>query len=372
LQVDIEHSWFLLDAHFVVHALLELPNAVPPGDEGAAAVRALLLANFITSWSTASSLRTLAQPLLHQQLPAAVSLALLSREGDHFRIMLAGASRLETLLSAFACSHDHDEASAPPPQQHSGNSEWQRQALHTAVKTAVDSAGMTAPATATATDAGAVDAPPAAKRQRTAGFALRAEDVNAQRRDSTVLLIAGQPFYVNGTAIESKSPVLADALRDATTLDPIPLPLPRGVPAEQHYAVFRAAVEHTYTGTVAAMESALLLPLWCLGDHLQMDELRAWCIERMTPLLKIDADMLEAAWAAALARPCDALCNARASAWLVSVSAAAASDTAPLKLLARMQAGCAAGVSLTVQTASALRAALQPAAAAAAGAAAGV
>jgi hypothetical protein len=160
--------------------------------------------------------------------------------------------------------------------------------------------------------------------------------------------------------MERKSPFLKDLLKNVKTpLNPaIPLAPSAGVPAGQHFAIFHAAVEHAYTGTVAGLDDASLLPLWCLGDHLQMDELRGWCAEQMLPLMRKDAAMLEAVWAAALARQCDTLCEECASAWLVSVSAASASDTAPLELLARVQAGCAAGVSLTAQAASVLREAL--------------
>jgi hypothetical protein len=349
---DDSASW-LLDTHFVVSALLELRSLDVTGAAGVA--HRAVCARFITSWSTTGALRVLAHPLPQHRLAAAVSLALLSGDGHQFRAMLAGASRLETLLAAFT---EGDDGSAPAQWSCS----WRRRALHKAVKTAVTTAGLTAVVEPAAAGADLEDAePPPAKRQRSNGPVLRAEDVNVQRRDSTVLHIAGQPFYVNGTWIESKSVVLADVLRDTTTLDPIPLPLPRGVPADQHYAIFRAAVEHAYTGTVAGLDDASLLPLWCLGDHLQMDELRAWCIEHLMPLMRKDAAMLEATWAAALARPCDALCEACASAWLVSVAAAEASDTAPLELLARVQAGCAVGVSLTTQLARMLRAALQPA-----------
>jgi hypothetical protein len=121
-----------------------------------------------------------------------------------------------------------------------------------------------------------------------------------------------------------------------------------------------------HAGAAARSENEVrLVPLWCLGDFLQMDELRAWCIERMATSLLSDAGMLEAAWEAALARPCDALCSACASAWLVSAAAAEASDTTLLELLARVQAGCAAGVSLKAQLVRVLRAAMQPAGAAA-------
>jgi hypothetical protein len=194
-----------------------------------------------------------------------------------------------------------------------------------------------------------------AKRQRTT---LVAADVNVQRRDSTVFLIGGQPFYAVGAVIEKKSSVLADALRNAATLDPIALPLPSGVAADERYATFRAAVEHAYTGGVADAAAASLLPLWCLGDHLQMDELCAWCIERIAPCLAADAALLEAAWAAALARPCDSLCDACARAWL-RLNAANEEYDAVLQLLLRMQAGCGAGAAPAAQLVRVLRAALQ-------------
>ncbi len=181
-----------------------------------------------------------------------------------------------------------------------------------------------------------------------------------RRRDSTVLLIGGEPFYAHGAMLEMQSTVLADALRDAETLDPIALPLPAGVPADMHYSLFRAAVEHAYTGGIAADVSAdELLPLFCLADHLQMDSLCMWCVERMAPLLARDARMLEAVWGAALARSCDALCDACATAWLVASAAKEdADDTSLLDVLARMHAACGADAPLSAQLARVLRAAL--------------
>jgi hypothetical protein len=352
-----ESGQWLLDPHFAVCAMLEL--RIRTGSDTARYTRMCtvlksLLAAAPTAqpnrcdWRSTTGARVLVQPLAEQRLSAAVSAALLLGEDMQFRQVLRGGVQLDTLLAAFASC---DEGSTPARWSY----DWTRRALHTAVKTAVVATqlGVTAGGSIARDE-------PASKRQRSLGATLRREDVNVRRRDSTVLLIAGQPIYVNGELLEGKSVVLKDLLNNVQTpLDhPIPLPLPGGVSADQHYAIFRAAVEHAYTGMVAGLEDASLLPLWCLGDHLQMDELRAWCIEHMLPLMRKDGDMLEAAWAAALARPCDALCDACVSAWLVSVAAAAASDTAPLELLARVQAGCAAGVSLTAQAASVLRKAL--------------
>jgi hypothetical protein len=262
-----------------------------------------------------------------------------------FRVLLAGGTRLDTLVTALlqVAAPDYEQA----PQGCSRD--WQLQVLIAALAGAADAAGLLAAAPDIRDDA------PAAKRQR---ITLVAADVNVQRRDSTVFLIGGQPFYAVGAVIEKKSSVLAEALRNAATLDPIALPLPSGVAADEHYATFRAAVEHAYTGGVADAAAASLLPLWCLGDHLQMDELCAWCIERIAPCLAADAALLEAAWAAALARPCDALCDACARAWL-RLNAANEEYDAVLQLLLRMQAGCGAGASLAVQLARVLRTALQ-------------
>jgi hypothetical protein len=334
-------SW-LLDAHFAAFAVLELRSLKVAAADA-------LVRHFVTDWCTADSLDALEHHLPHQALPAAVSLAMLAGSDARFRDLLAGGARLELLTSALVQAAAPDYEQAPQGCRR----EWQLRVLRTAVKSAADAAGLLA----AAPDADEEEAP-LAKRQRTGGAALRAEDVNVQRRDSTVFLIQGQPFYAVGYAVESKSKVLADALRNAQTLDPIALPLPRGVADTEHYAIFRAAVEHAYTGGVAGVAAASLLPLWCMGDHLQMDELCAWCIQRIAPCLATDAALLEAAWAAALARPCDALCDACARAWLRL--AAAAEDEAALQLLRRMQAGCAAGAAPAAQLARVLRAALQP------------
>jgi len=205
-----------------------------------------------------------------------------------------------------------------------------------------------------------VAAEPVAKRARTTSAAtLRASDVNVQRRDSTVLLIAGRPFYAIGALIETKSVVLADALSSAETLDPIAIALPNEVPEEQQYALFHAAVELAYTGTIASDVTAeSLLPLWCLGDHLQMNELCAWCVERLTPALADNAALLERAWTAALARPSDALGDACATAWLSYHQPKPVSDRTAMDLLKRVHDGCAAKELVAAQLVRVMRKAL--------------
>jgi hypothetical protein len=368
----------LLDPHFAACVILRGGDAE---DEDALAK---LARAFVADWSTPQCLLALAHPLLHQQLPAAASLAMLAGEDARFRQLLAGSGRLETLTAALV------DVAMPGAEQtpQSCGQEYHRRVLHQAVKSAAAAAGLTAVAAAAAVaEDAAGGAGPPAKRVRYIVSALTADDVNVQRRDSTVLRIGERPFYALGAILEKKSIVLAQALQEASLLDPVPLPLPAGVPAELHYELFHAAVEHCYTGTVRAVADAALLPLWCLSDHLQMDDLRAWCIEQLAPLLRRDMALLESAWTAALARPCDALCDACAAAWLGANAPDApepeddgasddASDEAAehnqalLQLLARLHAACPADAPLSAQLARVLRAGLlnADASAAAAGA----
>jgi hypothetical protein len=94
-----------------------------------------------------------------------------------------------------------------------------------------------------------------------------------------------------------------------------------------------------------------------------MDSLCAWCVAHMAPLLVSDAPMLETVWTAALARSCDALCDACATAWLVAAASTDdddTDDTTLLDVLARTRDACGAGVSLSAQLVCVLRAALLP------------
>jgi hypothetical protein len=360
LTLAVPGLW-LLDAHFAACAVIQLGGK-----------EATVLPHFLARWRSADTLRALASPLALQALPAAVSLACLATENACFRELLASRSRLETLcdaLVAAAVRRNKDEAESEdedakdaPADKSQPSLQWQLQVFQEAIKSAVGGARLTAVA-APAADNSPGDEP-SAKRQRTS-VTLSAADVNVRRRDSTVLLIGGQPFFAHGAVLEAHSSLLADALRDAETLDPIALPLPAGVPAELHYRMFTAAVEHAYTGGIAAdMSAEELLPLFCLADHLQMDSLCAWCVARMTPLLVADVRMLETVWAVALARSCDALCDACASAWLVAATSKAPeatgdeSGTTLLDVLSRTHAACDEDTSVSSQLARVLRAAL--------------
>ena len=80
--------------------------------------------------------------------------------------------------------------------------------------------------------------------------------------------------------------------------------------------IFRAAVEHAYTGTVLECRDADLLPLWILSDFLQMQELRSWCVTRLRSAMGRDAELHVLAWTAALARPNAELGDECAKVWL--------------------------------------------------------
>jgi len=314
-----------------------------------------LRAELVNSWRTPDCLRALSRPLKQQKLAAAVSLACLCDEGNEFRRLIAANDHLEVLSQAvvdLTGSLPLDKACAGDFQA------WRGKAVRRSVVWLAEDLRLNDPA---AGGDDAMVAEPAAKRARTTGGAmLRASDVNVQRRDSTVLLIAGRPFYVFGALIETKSAVLADALSSATTLDPVAIALPNEVPEEQQYGLFHIAVEHAYTGTIASDVSAdSLLPLWCLGDHLQLDELCAWCVERLVPVLAKNATMLEHAWTAALARPSDALGDACATAWLLlECSIQTLDDLTAMLVLKHVHESCAAKELVTAQLVRVMRKAL--------------
>jgi hypothetical protein len=193
-----ESGQWLLDPHFAVCAMLEL--RIPTGSDAARFARmcTVLLKALLAAaptvppsrcdWRSTTGTRVLVQPLAEQRLSAAVSAALLVRDGDQFRQILRGGVQLDTLLAAFASC---DEGSTPARWSY----DWTRRALHTAVKTAVAASRLAA--AAAGASGGGADEPPA-KRQRSLGAALSAADVIFKRHDSTVLLIAGKEFYFNG------------------------------------------------------------------------------------------------------------------------------------------------------------------------------
>jgi hypothetical protein len=253
----------LLDTQFAACAVMQLR-----------VTDAALVGLFVADWRSATCLQALSRPLTHQALPAAMSLACLATEDACFRKLLTKGKRLEMLSNALVAAADcrHYVAAAglhlnPAVLQQQPGLWWQLLVFRHAIKSAANGAQLTAPAPVASEEASTADEP-GAKRRRTShrGVALSAADVNVRRRDSTVLLIGGQPFYAHGAALEAHSAVLADALRDAETLEPVALPLPAGVPAELHYALFRDAVEHAYTGGITAdMSAEELLPLFCLA-----------------------------------------------------------------------------------------------------------
>jgi hypothetical protein len=310
----------------------------------------------IAAWKTPDCLRAMRQPLPHQKLAVAVSLASLTEDGSEFRRVIVADDHLEVLAHALV-----DSAGSPRlGTALTGDFQaWREEALRRALDWLLEDLQWYD--TAADGDDATADETPAKRARIFSAITLRACDVNVQRRDSTVLLIAGRPFYVFGALIETKSAVLADALSSATTLDPVAVALSNEVPDEQQYALFHAAVEHTYTGTVADVAAESLLPLWCIGDHLHMDELCAWCAERLVPVLAKDATLLERTWATALARPSDALGDACAVAWLLlEKSILDTDDISSMLLLKRVHESCAAKELIATQLARVMRKALLP------------
>jgi hypothetical protein len=345
-------EWFLLDPSF---AAAWIRFCIPEEDVGTAGDEYVILTEELdVLWDTPKCIHAVAHPLRHQRLAAAISLASLVYF-DSYRQLFASGDRVEIFVDALidlAAQQFPATASSVPDFLY-----WRDQILRQCIDWLVS--GLSIDAIHVEDDD--VPAGPAAKRARTtSAAALRASDVNVQRRDSTVLLIAGRPFYVFGALLETKSAVLADALSSATTLDPVAIPLPNEVPEEQQYALFHAAVELAYTGTMTSSEVATesLLPLWCLGDHLQMDELCTWCVERLTPALADNAALLERAWTAALARPSDALGDACATAWLLLEKRKPVGNRTAMNLLKRVHDGCAAKELVAAQLVRVLRKAL--------------
>jgi hypothetical protein len=135
----------------------------------------------------------------------------------------------------------------------------------------------------------AAPSPPAAKRRRTssgAAGALTRADVGAPLPGCITFAVGGEQVPALAFAMARASPIIRDALSCAAPddADPhapaavpavIPLPPLRGLAPAQHAALFRAAVEHAYTGRVHSLPRAELQPLWRLAHALAMDALKA-------------------------------------------------------------------------------------------------
>jgi hypothetical protein len=98
-------AW-LLDAHYAACAVMQL--RVTDGD---------LVRHFVAEWRTETCWHVLANPLPHQSLPSAVSLACLATEDARFVKLLASGTRLQTLCDALVaaaaerCSSEVSEVS---------------------------------------------------------------------------------------------------------------------------------------------------------------------------------------------------------------------------------------------------------------------
>jgi hypothetical protein len=149
--------------------------------------------------------------------------------------------------------------------------------------------------------AGGSSAAPPAKRRRSASGATTAaaaaaapgtltrEDVGAALPGCVTFAVGGERVAALAFVMQRASPLLRDALSvsdDAAVSIPLP-PLNDMEPAQQA-ALFRAAVEHAYTGRIASLPSASLQPLWRLAHALALEGLKAWAAPRLVRSLTQD------------------------------------------------------------------------------------
>ena len=85
----------------------------------------------------------------------------------------------------------------------------------------------------------------------------RREEFNVESFDTLKLVVAGRPFYGHGVVLRAASETLRVALQDLTREEACgPISLgdgPAGVPEERLHALFCAACEHAYFGTVQGL-----------------------------------------------------------------------------------------------------------------------
>ena len=85
----------------------------------------------------------------------------------------------------------------------------------------------------------------------------RRDEFNVESFDTLKLIVAGQPFYGHGVVLRAASETLRVALQDLTREEACgPISLgdgPAGVPEERLHALFCAACEHAYFGTVQGL-----------------------------------------------------------------------------------------------------------------------
>jgi hypothetical protein len=151
---------------------------------------------------------------------------------------------------------------------------------------------------------------------------LTAADVGTHFAGCALFSVSGAVVPAFALAMARASPVLSEAL-DTSSSDasggaaarPIPLPPLAGMSAAQQHAAFLAAVEHAYTGDVAALRdsggddadaaassvadaeadaTALLQPLWRVAHALRMEALQAWVAPRLLRALRTCAEPVAA------------------------------------------------------------------------------
>ena len=185
-----------------------------------------------------------------------------------------------------------------------------------------------------------------AKRKRPRYF-LDASDVGVKRRDSTIFLIAAQPFYVQSLPLEKVSPVLKQAMEAACDgLGPIAFPLAIDAPADCHHAFFGLAVEFAYTGAISRLPDDDALPLYTLAEFLQIDALRTYVLDtRLRHLMHADLVFAERVWAVSITFP--ALQEATATALVAHLVRPGAPSDTIRSLLRRCHGVSAAQPALT-------------------------
>jgi hypothetical protein len=280
-----------------------------------------LQALFIAACTDEAAESVLQHPPAALQLAAAASTAMLAAHSLQLSQLLLQGERLQTLARA----HVRACAAAPPaglPWQDAALLRQRNARLRAALSAAAAVSGLHA----------RPPSPPSPlvphKRActRDGGATLSAADVNRRRYDSVTLLVGGTPLYVNGMLMESASPLLADLLSGVAAeslsasgaLPVVSVPPPADVDPAAFHALCCAAVEHTYTSGIAAMSEPMLLPLWCVARHLQMEALQAYCAARLAPALHADPALLRAAAGVAMRHRSDALLQRVAAALLAA------------------------------------------------------
>ena len=309
----------------------------------------------------------LATPLPHQQLAAAASAGVFSCVQRGARRLFASDKRIELVIEHFIA------AEATGRAVNSCAPDFQKEALFASLTSAAVAAGLAStencenvsPLCVPFEGSPAFTIGPPLKRARHAISTLTAADVNVKRRDSTVFVVAGQPFYAAGIILEKCSAVIADALRDAPAQASVELPMPADVPEASQYKLFWAAVEHAYTGDVtAALGLAALFELWCIADYLCMNELALLCCERLADALQgPEAGLFGTinVWKRALDRSATQLSDICAAAYLSKFSGPYTSHGVLGVLadtLAKLEADAPPGCKPSTHVARVLRAAL--------------